>query len=298
MKERGFILNKKNTCAGFAILLTLLCSTGAQAAGIVWKHSLSEGLRQAKATHKLVMLDIYTDWCYWCKRLDTDTYPKEPVIKAASQVVPVKLNAEKSAEGREAASKYQVTGYPSILFLNGDGGVVGKITGYETAEPFAASINQYVEVYNSLPILESKFRSDPSNGALGLKLIKLYASTGAVQKAAAILPHIERADPKGSKGYLTDAYLAMGDMDQNKGDYTTARSMFHKALATANLPKQKAYAHISIAVCYLQQNQLEPAIPELKETAAIPGCPPNLKEAAVSYLSRIAAYQSAHKGKK
>src|SRR5262245_27392411 len=41
---------------------------------IVWKRSMSSALSQAKASGGLVIVDVYTDWCGWCKRMDKDIY--------------------------------------------------------------------------------------------------------------------------------------------------------------------------------------------------------------------------------
>jgi len=96
-----------------------MAAPGAQAAGgIKWAKSYSAAVAEAKATDKLVMIDFYTDWCGWCKRLDKDTYTDSRVIALAGRMIPVRVNAEK--EGLQAAQKYRITGFPAILFINGD----------------------------------------------------------------------------------------------------------------------------------------------------------------------------------
>ena len=42
-----------------------------------------------------VLIDLYTNWCYWCKVMDKKTYNNEKVIQYISEhFYPVKLNAE------------------------------------------------------------------------------------------------------------------------------------------------------------------------------------------------------------
>src|SRR5271170_826891 len=48
---------------------------------LVWTHDLKAGLESAERFNnensgktKYVMVDLYTDWCGWCKKLDKDTY--------------------------------------------------------------------------------------------------------------------------------------------------------------------------------------------------------------------------------
>jgi thiol:disulfide interchange protein len=97
----------------------------------------AKALAQAKKTGKLVMMDVYTDWCGWCKRLDADVYAKPDVAKAIEKdFVFLKINPEKSAANRKFVDKYGVRGYPAIIFLNGAGKEVHRIDGYVPAPEF------------------------------------------------------------------------------------------------------------------------------------------------------------------
>jgi thiol:disulfide interchange protein len=107
---------------------------------IKWNKDYSAALAQAKSQHKMIMIDFYTSWCEWCKKLDTDVYPDPKVITAVSKFAPVKLDAEKG--GSALAEKYGVTGYPTIVFITADGTLVSKIVGYEDSDQFARDANR------------------------------------------------------------------------------------------------------------------------------------------------------------
>ena len=98
---------------------------------VKWQSSYQQALAQAKSEKKLVMVDIYTDWCGWCKRLDKDVYANAAVAEAlAKHFIPVKVNPEKSREGAELAKKFGTQGFPHIVFVNGNGEKVAEISGY------------------------------------------------------------------------------------------------------------------------------------------------------------------------
>jgi thiol:disulfide interchange protein DsbD len=116
-------------------------STGA--AALPWEKDLSMALARAGGEKKLVMVDFYTDWCQWCKRMDQKTFADGNVQKALQRVVSVKLNAEK--DGRSAAARYSVAGYPTIVFLNASGSEVGRIPGYLEPGPFLEELEDILK---------------------------------------------------------------------------------------------------------------------------------------------------------
>jgi thiol:disulfide interchange protein len=104
------------------------------AAALPWERDLPTALTRAGNENRLVMVDFYTDWCQWCKRLDQKTFADANVQEALQQVVTVRLNAEK--DGREAAARFNVEGFPTVIFLNAKGAEVGRIPGYMDPGPF------------------------------------------------------------------------------------------------------------------------------------------------------------------
>jgi thiol:disulfide interchange protein len=90
--------------------------------------SYDEALAKARAEKKLLLVDVYTDWCGWCKKLDREVLGDARVARAASSLVAVRVNAEK--EGEEVARKFEVQGFPTILFVDGSGTVVERVEGY------------------------------------------------------------------------------------------------------------------------------------------------------------------------
>lgn len=60
--------------------------------------SLQDAEKQYRSTGKTILIDLYTDWCSWCKVMDKKTYSHPEVIKYINEhFLPVKLNAESKA---------------------------------------------------------------------------------------------------------------------------------------------------------------------------------------------------------
>lgn len=87
--------------------------------------TLAEAEAKMKEVKKPILIDVYTDWCGWCKVMDKKTYGKESVAEYIQNTFyPVKLDAETRStitwQGKEYKynSTYQVNDI-AIYFLNG-----------------------------------------------------------------------------------------------------------------------------------------------------------------------------------
>jgi len=127
-----------------SIFIGLLSTSMVSLAGekIVWRE-FDEGVALASKTKKKVIIDVYTDWCGWCKTMDAKTYANGDVTEYLNKhYVAVKLNAEsadkivyngESMSKQEFSTAFGISGFPSTLFLTPDGKPITIYPGY--AEP-------------------------------------------------------------------------------------------------------------------------------------------------------------------
>ena len=85
------------------IVIAFTISCNDSYAAIKWEKDLASAVKKAKDKDLPIMIDVYTDWCSWCKELDKNTYANKEVIDAAKKMVSVKLNPETSKEGADIA---------------------------------------------------------------------------------------------------------------------------------------------------------------------------------------------------
>ncbi|MDX1387604.1 MAG: thioredoxin family protein [Acidobacteriota bacterium] len=105
------------------------------------------GLTRAKTENRLVLVDFYADWCQPCKVMDRETFTDRRVVEALRDLVPVRVDSEETRPrdgfvGAELAERYGVTGYPTLMLLNGDGEVVAKQFGMQTPSQLLAWIDE------------------------------------------------------------------------------------------------------------------------------------------------------------
>lgn len=104
---------------------------------ISWTDDIKGAIKASKQQKAPVMIDFYTKWCHWCRELDRNTYSDSKINELSSYFICVKLNAE---ENTAAVNKYDVRGYPTVVFLNYDGSVNSRVVGYRPAESFKKSM--------------------------------------------------------------------------------------------------------------------------------------------------------------
>ncbi len=125
----------------------------ASAADIKWM-SWEEAVAANKANPKKIVVDVYTDWCGWCKRMDATTF-KDPKVAAyiADHFYAVKFDAEQQQDitydghtfsfqrsGKRGVHALAASlldnrlSYPSVVYLNDNMERIMISPGYKDAD--------------------------------------------------------------------------------------------------------------------------------------------------------------------
>ena len=113
-------------------------------------------LAAQKGNTKKIFVDVYTDWCGWCKRMDKDTFQNPEVAAYMNEnFLMVKLDGEQKeaieykgttynfvAQGRNgyhelaAALLQGRMSYPTVVFLDENMQMLSPVPGYQKPQPF------------------------------------------------------------------------------------------------------------------------------------------------------------------
>lgn len=139
----------------------------AVAAVLLWNNGSSSGdegewlgfsaaVQKAGETQRIVLVDVYTDWCGWCKKMDRDVYADAEVQEVLGEYfVTAKLDAESATEhpfqGQKASERaiakaFGITGYPTTLFLTEEGEAITILPGYIPKETFL-KVLEYIHTH-------------------------------------------------------------------------------------------------------------------------------------------------------
>lgn len=115
--------------------------------------SIEEAMSLSAQNPKPIMIDFYTDWCGWCKKLDQVTYKDSAVVAYINaHFYAVKFDAEQKqpvtflgkqyqfvASGSRGTHQFAIDmanrngrlGYPTITFLDANGNKLSAEGGYK-----------------------------------------------------------------------------------------------------------------------------------------------------------------------
>jgi len=124
----------------------------AESASIKWMSMEEMEKAHAKEPRKII-IDVYTDWCGWCKRMDKTTFQNPEITRYINEkYYAVKLNAEQkeTIKFKDTEFKYVPNGrrgyhelaadllqgkmsYPSIVYLDENLNMIQPVPGYQDA---------------------------------------------------------------------------------------------------------------------------------------------------------------------
>jgi thioredoxin-related protein len=177
-------LIKKNSRLLLIFFISVFLSFQAESQSvqkIKW-YTIQEAETLSKKNPRKIMIDVYTDWCVWCKKMDAETFT-HPVIAeyVNNNYYAVKLNAESRDEITFKGYTYKYvkqngTGYhelaagllngrlsfPSTAYLNEKLELLGAVPGYRGPAEMESLLNYIAEdkfLTQSLSEYQQTFKS-------------------------------------------------------------------------------------------------------------------------------------------
>lgn len=159
--------------------ISIICSIAISAQESIQFQELpfKDIIAKAKKEKKLVFIDAYAAWCGPCKMMEKNIFTQKSVSDYYNtNFINARFDMEKG-EGREIASKFGVRSYPTYLFLNGEGELVSRNTGYMEEGLFVAMAQDINSPGNKKGSLKERFASGEKDPEFLMNIIKLNANS-------------------------------------------------------------------------------------------------------------------------
>ncbi|GLU50837.1 thioredoxin family protein [Dyadobacter frigoris] len=157
-----------------SVLILFIALTGFRTDSVTKKEEEIQWITMEEAYAKIqkeprkVLVDVYTDWCGWCKVMDRETYKNDEVIDYINKkYYAVKLNAEQReaitlgsqkfefiAEGQKGIHQMALAltnnqpSFPTTVFLDEKFQMIQPLPGYMKAKEFHEVITFFGDNYN------------------------------------------------------------------------------------------------------------------------------------------------------
>jgi thioredoxin-related protein len=163
MVEKNFLsccavrsLSMKKMKTLFLVSLGFLMSLGLKAQDQIQWMKFEEAIAANTKKPKMILVDVYTDWCGWCKKMDKETFTDPKVVAHLKEnFYAVKLNAEntqrrfefmgKTYSEADMAAAMRVRSYPNFVVIEPKLQNIAQLPGYRPADAFLAGLNDLVE---------------------------------------------------------------------------------------------------------------------------------------------------------
>lgn len=172
-------------------LLFALAPSLAAGDGIPWTERPVEALQTARSNGRPVLVDLWAVWCTPCLLMDQTTYRDPGVLRLVDSFVPLKIDVD--VQGA-FADRYEVAGYPTVLFLDGEGRELSRLTGLVEAPELIRRLETIRAGYTAY--LEAADRPDDPEALLATALYLMDAD-----------------NPDGASARLRRARRLVGDAD-------------------------------------------------------------------------------------
>lgn len=150
------------------------------------QNTFANVLKKAKSENKLIFMDAYATWCGPCKLMAKNIFTKPAVGDYYNaNFINTKIDMEKG-EGIELAKKYGVKAYPTYLFINGDGEVMYRGTGYYEEEAFINVGKEANDPNKQISVLKKRLEAGEKDPAFLMNFMKVFTFSDAelARKAA------------------------------------------------------------------------------------------------------------------
>ena len=136
----------------------------AEVSKVKW-YTLDEALKLNEKNPKKLFIDVFTDWCGWCKKMDKETFTNPIIAEYLNKnFYPVKFDAESKQDityrgkvyknnSTQARSPHDLAAallngqlsYPSAVYMDGENKLLTAVAGYMTPSDIEPILTFFAE---------------------------------------------------------------------------------------------------------------------------------------------------------
>jgi periplasmic divalent cation tolerance protein len=192
-----------------------------------WVGTLPEALKQGRALSKPVLAYFFIRQSDFCRKLEQGLLSDRAVLDEAEKFVCVRVNA---AEDLDTAKKFDVRGAPTILFLDGEGNEMSRVTGLVDKPTLLGKLDEARQSKMTFREARRRALQDPADVQANWRVAETYLEEGREDMAEPHLRNVVDHDQDNRYGFTDDATFALGFVLGKRGEYAQAADAFQNVV--------------------------------------------------------------------
>src|SRR2546426_1834595 len=201
---RAKLLNPKVLAPAGIVLSAILAALilfPSRPSSITWERDYEKAIERAGAEKKLIIADMFTDWCTLCKKMDAETFADPQLIRQmADEYVWLKLNTETEEDGERLQKEFAILTYPTVLVLDAQGEEVDRVDRFLASPQFSETVESFVSSPDSLASLRKAVQEQPNSVSALYALAERLLNRNNYTKAAPEFAKVIEIDPENHEG--------------------------------------------------------------------------------------------------
>ncbi len=212
-----------------SVLLYLAGPRPVQAAA-VWLDQPDTAFAEAKRSGKVVLVDLYADWCGWCKVMERDVFSTPEFQSYAERFVLLRVDVEDGGAGSEIQRRFQANSLPTLLLLDANRALVGEVEGFLPTARLLARLDGALRTHRAAIAAFDRALAgnDPAawqaqaraahqrgDGERAAQLFEKLITQGGLAGDDLAWARLQLADSYRFAGRFTDADRALGELVAN-----------------------------------------------------------------------------------
>lgn len=131
---------KKGIFTAVLLAMTMLSFGQVDFTEVKTQNDWDKVLSLAESEGKNIFIDVYADWCGYCKMMDRDVFSSKTLGKSMGEsFVSVKMDAD-AGFGSDFSWEHDISGLPTFMILSPNEEVLGRLSGYHSEDQLLASL--------------------------------------------------------------------------------------------------------------------------------------------------------------
>ena len=215
-----------------------------------WLTRVDQAVTAARDGDRFILVDLYADWCGWCKVLEDEVFTTPAFRRFTADMVLLRVDVDDGGEGSELQARFGANSLPTTLILDAGMVKVGEVKGYAPTGRFLSIVRRQLDEYTAMiEFYDQVLGSDDLE--LQRRLAEDFHGRGDGARAAELYQAVLRQVDNGGVAAAWLHYLS-ADAYRLGGDYSRAESNAQRARQMADpLEEPKLIEQLDLLYFYI-----------------------------------------------